>query len=250
VGFAHARSGYPSSPCNHTIILRLVRRGGVRAVVAESVLAKHQLLILNRSRRHAPNLRILDRIIAGFCSLWIQPGRLPRVAIALKPSTFLGFHRAMAQRKYRLLFSPKQKAEAGPKGPTVDLIRAVVEMKQRNTSWNVRKLPSRLMGDLRIRISDDPWFQEEPTGRARPTLKLRPPNRSRSLCKNLCPVLDHSRTISPASVILCTSSVNILTTLPQSNETDFLESQECAGYRMEMNQFIDKNPVKRNVVQD
>jgi|SRR6476661_4512185 hypothetical protein len=31
-----------------TTIVRLVRPGGVRAVVAESVLAKHQLLILNR----------------------------------------------------------------------------------------------------------------------------------------------------------------------------------------------------------
>ena len=80
-------------------LMRVVRPGGVRAIVAESVLAKHQLLILNRSRRRAPNLRILDRIIAGFCSLWIQPGRLPRVAIAFKPSTFLGFHRAMVQRK-------------------------------------------------------------------------------------------------------------------------------------------------------
>ena len=92
-----------------TIILRLVRPGGVRAVIAESALAKHQLLILNRTRQRAPNLRILDRIIAGFCSLWIQPRRLPRVAIAFKPSTFLGFHRAMVQRKYRFLFSPKQK---------------------------------------------------------------------------------------------------------------------------------------------
>ena len=116
-------------------VLKLVRPGGVRAVVAESVLAKHQLLILNRARQRAPNLRILDRIIAGFCSLWIQPGRLPRVAIAFKPSTFLGFHRSMVQRKYRLLFSPKQKAKPGPKGPTADLIRAVVEMKHRNPTW-------------------------------------------------------------------------------------------------------------------
>jgi putative transposase len=118
----------------HVIItLRLVRPGGVRAVVAESVLAKHQLLILNRSRRRAPNLRILDRIIAGFCSRWIQPGRLPRVAMAFKPSTLLGFHPAMVQRKYRLLFSPKQKAKPGPKGPTADLIRVVVEMKHRKS---------------------------------------------------------------------------------------------------------------------
>ena len=40
------------------------------AVVAESVLTKHQMLILNRSRRRAPNLRIQDRLIAGLCSLW------------------------------------------------------------------------------------------------------------------------------------------------------------------------------------
>ena len=52
-------------------VFRLARPGGLRAVVAESVLVKHQLLILNRSRRRAPNLRIWDRLIAGFCSLWI-----------------------------------------------------------------------------------------------------------------------------------------------------------------------------------
>ena len=37
-----------------TTVLKLSRPGGVRAVVAESVLAKHQLLILNRSRRRSP----------------------------------------------------------------------------------------------------------------------------------------------------------------------------------------------------
>ena len=87
-----------------TTVLRLLRPGGVRAVVAESVLVKHQLLILNRCRRRAQNLRILDRLIAGFCSLWIKPRRFGRVAIAFKPSTLLNFHRALVQRKYRLLF--------------------------------------------------------------------------------------------------------------------------------------------------
>jgi hypothetical protein len=37
-----------------TILMRLVRPGGVRAVLAESVLLRHQLLILNRSRHRAP----------------------------------------------------------------------------------------------------------------------------------------------------------------------------------------------------
>ena len=96
-----------------TTTLRVVQPGGVRAVIAESVLIQHQLLILNRSRRRAPNLRTLDRLVAGFCSFWIRPTRLGRVAIAFKPSTFRNFHRAMVQRKYRLLFSPKQRRKPG-----------------------------------------------------------------------------------------------------------------------------------------
>jgi hypothetical protein len=34
---------------------KLLRPGGVRAIVAESLVLKHQLLISNRSRRRAPN---------------------------------------------------------------------------------------------------------------------------------------------------------------------------------------------------
>ena len=80
-----------------TTVVRVLRPGGVRAVIAESVLAKHQLLILNRSRRRAPNLRTRDRLIAGFCSLWIRPTRLHRVAIAFRPSTFLNLSRRKAE---------------------------------------------------------------------------------------------------------------------------------------------------------
>jgi hypothetical protein len=95
-----------------TTIFRLAKPGGLRAVVAESILAKHQLLILNRSRKRSPNLGIRDRFIAAFCSLWIQPKRLSKVAIAFKPSTLLRFHRALVQRKYRMLF--RQSCGANP----------------------------------------------------------------------------------------------------------------------------------------
>src|SRR2546425_3592075 len=91
-----------------TTVFPKVRPGGLRSVVAESVLMKHQLLIVNRSRRRAPNLHVLDRLIAGFCSLWMKPTRLLRSAIAVKPSTLLNFHRALVHREYRLLFSSKR----------------------------------------------------------------------------------------------------------------------------------------------
>jgi putative transposase len=83
-----------------TTVIRLSRPGGLRSVLAESVLLKHQLQILNRSRRRAPNLHASDRLIAGLCALLVRPGRLVRSAIVVKPSTLLNFHRALVQRKY------------------------------------------------------------------------------------------------------------------------------------------------------
>src|SRR5437016_5244072 len=106
-----------------TTLIRVSRPGGVRSVIAESALLKHQLLILNRSRRRAPNLRVRDRFIAGFCSLFLQSTRLVRSAIVLKPSTLLNFHRSLVKRKYRLLFSSTSREKRGPQGPSEELIR-------------------------------------------------------------------------------------------------------------------------------
>jgi hypothetical protein len=49
-------------------LARLLGPGGARSLVAESLLLKHQLLILNRSRQRAPNLSASDRIFAGWRS--------------------------------------------------------------------------------------------------------------------------------------------------------------------------------------
>ena len=94
-------------------LARLMDPGGLRSVVAESVLVKQQLLILNRSRHRAPNLCASDRILAGVCALFMRPARVIRSAIVLRPSTILEFHRALRTRKYRWLFSPKRR-RTGP----------------------------------------------------------------------------------------------------------------------------------------
>src|SRR5712664_161511 len=125
-------------------VARLAGPGGVRSVVAESVLVKHQLLILNRSRKRSPNLRLADRIVAGLCALLIRPGRLIRSAIVLKPSTLLRLHQALKNRKYRLLFSPKLRKKPGPKGPSHEVIAAVVEMKQRNPTWGCPRIAQQI----------------------------------------------------------------------------------------------------------
>src|ERR1700687_341880 len=111
------------------ILARLLGPGVVRSLVAESLLLKHQLLIVNCSRKRSPNLRASDRILAGLLALWVRPTRLLRSAIVLKPSTLIGLHKAMCKQKYRMLFSPHRRRKPGPKGPSAELINAVVEMK-------------------------------------------------------------------------------------------------------------------------
>src|SRR3989442_15649186 len=86
-------------------VARVVGPGGARSIVAESLLVKHQLLILNRSRKRSPNLRLSDRVVAGVCALLMRPHRLIRCAIVFKPSTLLRLHRVLTQSKYRRILS-------------------------------------------------------------------------------------------------------------------------------------------------
>ncbi len=78
-----------------TTLARLLGPAGTRAVIAETLLIKHQLVILNRSRRRAPNLTGVDRIVMGLCTLFMNPSRIRKVAAALNPATLLAFHRSM-----------------------------------------------------------------------------------------------------------------------------------------------------------
>jgi len=59
-------------------LARWLGPGGVRSLVAESLLLKHQLLILNRSRQRSPNLSARDRILAGWMAILVGPTRLLR----------------------------------------------------------------------------------------------------------------------------------------------------------------------------
>ena len=90
---------------------------------------KQQLLVINRPRRRAPNLTTLYRFLLGFWSLFLNPRRIQSAAVIIRPSTFLNFHNILKKRKYRLLYSSGKKEKPGPKGPSVELIQAIVELK-------------------------------------------------------------------------------------------------------------------------
>ena len=115
-----------------TTLARLLRPGGARAIVAETLLMKQQLLVASRSRQRAPNLSALDRLLFGFWALFLGPRRILRAAVIIKPSTLLSFHEALRKHKYRLLYSPRTRGKPGPKGPSQELIELIVELKRRN----------------------------------------------------------------------------------------------------------------------
>ena len=136
-------------------IARLFGPGGARSVISESLLVKHQLLIVNRSRVRAPVLRSTDRVIVGLCAILMRPTRLLRSAIVLKPSTILSFHRALAKRKYRLLFTPKTRGKPGPTGPSPELVSAILEMKRRNPKFGYQRIADQISLIFDVEIDKD-----------------------------------------------------------------------------------------------
>ena len=86
-------------------VAMLARPGGVRGLVAENLLMKQQLLVLSRTRQRAPNLSPVERCLLGICTLFVRPGRISEVAVAVKTSTLLKLHQYLVRRKYRVLFA-------------------------------------------------------------------------------------------------------------------------------------------------
>jgi putative transposase len=138
-----------------TTVAKLLGPGGARAIVANSLLMKQQLLVINRSRRRAPNLSALDRFLFGFWSLFLDPRRIQRAAVIIRPSTLLKFHDLLINRKYRLLYSSGRKGKPGPKGPSTELIQAIIELKQRNPRFRCLGIAQQIARAFGVDIDKD-----------------------------------------------------------------------------------------------
>ena len=136
-------------------LAKLARPGGLGAVAAESLAVKHQLLIMKRAQCRAPNLTPWDRLVLGVCALLVSPKRLSKMAVLPKTSTLLRFHHALVKRKYHLLYSPRKRRRPGPKGPSKELIGAVIEMKRRNPRLGCRKIAEQISSAFAIEINKD-----------------------------------------------------------------------------------------------
>jgi hypothetical protein len=135
---------------------KILRSGGVRAVAAESLLLKHQILISNRSRQRAPNLTTLDRFVLGPTTLFIAPRRIPKLSTILRAGTLFKFHKALVDRKYRLLFSSTgHRGRPGPKGPCTELIAAIVALKSRDPKFGCVRIAQQISDAFDVEIDKD-----------------------------------------------------------------------------------------------
>ena len=138
-----------------TILAKLIGPGGARAVVAENLILKQQLLIINRSQQRAPNLSVTDRFVFGLSTLFVRRSRMGRVSVIIRPSALLKFHHMLVRRKYTLLFSPRTRSKPGPKGPSEHLIQAIVELKRRNPDFGCPRIAMIISKTFGLEIDKD-----------------------------------------------------------------------------------------------
>ena len=81
-----------------------------------------------------------------------EPAPYPETCCLVKPATLFKFHKALVEQKYRQLFSSSpQRRKPGPKGPSAELVAAIVELKSRNPQLAVCASPSRSLTPLASR---------------------------------------------------------------------------------------------------
>lgn len=135
-----------------TCVAKLLGPGGTKALIAESLLVKHQFLIIQRSCGTKPSLTTLDRFLCGFLSLFMHPQRIRKAAVIIKPATVTKFRRALSSRNYHQLFSSRRNVKPGPKGPSDELVRLIVEMKQRNPHFGCPRIAQQISKTFAIEI--------------------------------------------------------------------------------------------------
>lgn len=136
-------------------IVRAMQPGGVRKLVAENIVLRQQLITMRRRQKRSPRLGLMDRFIFGYLASMINPNRLTKVSITIKPATILKFHKALIKRKYRLLYSSKPTLKPGPKGPSKEVIDLIIEMKRRNPRFGYRRIAMQISYVLNIDIDKD-----------------------------------------------------------------------------------------------
>jgi transposase InsO family protein len=94
--------------------------------------------------------------VLGLTTLFVSPRRIPKLGALIKPATLFKFHKALVDRKYRLLFSSRcRRRKPGPKGPSAEIIAAIVELKRRNPRFGCVRIAQQIAHAFGVEIDKD-----------------------------------------------------------------------------------------------
>jgi putative transposase len=138
-------------------LARLLRAGGARSIVAESLLLRHQASTPDPESLPATSAESV-RVgpdpcrLAGAVAASLSPAPVCHCAEALNPA---GPSPSDVQAKYRRLFSSNHNRKPGPKGPSAEFVHAIVEMKQRNPRWGGPRIAEQITLAFNLAIDKD-----------------------------------------------------------------------------------------------
>lgn len=130
----------------------LMRPGGAKKLAAENLILRKQPIVSSRNRRKAPNLTMWDRLCFAFLAAIMGSKRIISSAIVIKPTTLLKLHQYLVKKKYKKLFSKQSKNKPGPKGPSQEVINAVVAMKQHNPRFGCVRIAMQINAAFGLNI--------------------------------------------------------------------------------------------------
>ena len=92
----------------------------------------------------------------GLTTLFIKPHWISKLPALLAAGTLLKFHKALVNQKYRLLFSSTgNRRKPGPKGPSPELIAAIVALKSRNPKFGCVRIAQEIADAFDIELNKD-----------------------------------------------------------------------------------------------
>jgi putative transposase len=126
--------------------LRLSRREETRKT-AEILLPRHQLAVLQRQRRHRPDLNWADRaliatLIATLIAV-IPKARCHRLRLLVTPDTILRWHRDIGRRRWA---ARSMRGKTGRPVTRRNIKALVIRLAHENPGWGYRPIHGELAG--------------------------------------------------------------------------------------------------------
>ncbi len=128
--------------------------GRAKAIVADNLLRKQQLLIVNRYRKRASDLSAIDRVLLGFQTLFLSSHHIKR------SRSFSGLRHFLISRHAQEAWVSTAEFiyQAGivrPQGPIKKHTQDIIELTQHNTCLGCRRLAQQIDQTFGLNIDKD-----------------------------------------------------------------------------------------------